>query len=187
MLQSLRLKGRANVNTLAEAWSVPLDTATQALAGLEAEGLVSEKKGFYGLSPAGEEQRQAALSAERRGLDGATLTTLYDEFCAINSEFKQLVTDVQLGKLEKSAAPDHLDPLHARFAPIAARIGATIERLAPYAARFEKALASLRDGDDRYLASPMVDSYHALWFELHEELIQALGRSRAEEAAAGRA
>ena len=85
MLQSLRLKGRANVNTLAEAWSVPLDTATQALAGLEAEGLVSEKKGFYGLSPAGEEQRQAALSAERRGLDGATLTTLYDEFCAINS------------------------------------------------------------------------------------------------------
>ncbi len=33
----------------------------------------------------------------------------------------------------------------------------------------------------------MVDSYHTLWFELHEELIQALGRTRADEAAAGRA
>ena len=45
----------------------------------------------------------------------------------------------------------------------------------------------LRDGDGRYVASPRVDSYHGVWFELHEDLIQLAGRTREEEAAAGRA
>ena len=42
-------------------------------------------------------------------------------------------------------------------------------------------------GDGRYVASPRVDSYHGIWFELHEDLIQLAGRTRADEAAAGRA
>jgi hypothetical protein len=33
----------------------------------------------------------------------------------------------------------------------------------------------------------MIDSFHTVWFELHEDLIGLLGRTRAEEAAAGRA
>ena len=39
----------------------------------------------------------------------------------------------------------------------------------------------------RWMASPRVDSYHGIWFELHEDLIQLAGRTRAEEAQAGRA
>ena len=42
-------------------------------------------------------------------------------------------------------------------------------------------------GDQRYVASPRVDSYHGIWFELHEDLIQLAGRNRADEVAAGRA
>jgi pyruvate,orthophosphate dikinase len=37
------------------------------------------------------------------------------------------------------------------------------------------------------VASPRVDSYHSIWFELHEDLILLSGRTRAEEVAAGRA
>jgi pyruvate,orthophosphate dikinase len=33
----------------------------------------------------------------------------------------------------------------------------------------------------------MIDSYHTVWFELHEDLIGLAGLSRADEAAAGRA
>jgi hypothetical protein len=33
----------------------------------------------------------------------------------------------------------------------------------------------------------MIDSYHTVWFELHEELIAARGLSREEEAKAGHA
>jgi pyruvate,water dikinase len=186
-LQSLRLKGRANPEVLAAAWALSEEDARQRLARLAEDGLVDEKKGFYGLSAEGERQRTAALAREREQLDLPSIAALYDEFCGINGDFKQLVTDVQLGKLEKSAAPGQLRALHERFAPIATRIGTALARLAPYAGRFESALSSLAAGDDRYLASPMVDSYHTLWFELHEELIQALDRSRVDEAAAGRA
>ena len=42
-------------------------------------------------------------------------------------------------------------------------------------------------GNGKYIASPRVDSYHGAWFELHEDLIRLAGRTRADEAAAGRA
>ena len=42
-------------------------------------------------------------------------------------------------------------------------------------------------GDNRFVASPRVDSYHGIWFELHEDLIRLAGRTREEESAAGRA
>ena len=44
-----------------------------------------------------------------------------------------------------------------------------------------------KPGDSRYVASPRVDSYHGIWFELHEDLIQLAGRTREEECPAGRA
>jgi pyruvate,orthophosphate dikinase len=33
------------------------------------------------------------------------------------------------------------------------------------------------------IASPLKDSYHTIWFELHEELIHLAGRDRATEEA----
>jgi hypothetical protein len=37
------------------------------------------------------------------------------------------------------------------------------------------------------LLKPLIDSYHTVWFELHEELISLAGLSREAEAASGRA
>ena len=53
--------------------------------------------------------------------------------------------------------------------------------------RARRAIEEARGGDQRYVASPRVDSYHGIWFELHEDLIQLAGRNRADEVAAGRA
>jgi hypothetical protein len=36
-----------------------------------------------------------------------------------------------------------------------------------------------------WLTRPMVDSYHTVWFELHEEMIGLAGRTRATEAESG--
>ena len=60
-------------------------------------------------------------------------------------------------------------------------------RLADYGVRLGHALEAARGGDGRYVASPRVDSYHGIWFELHEDLIQLAGRTREAESAAGRA
>jgi predicted HD phosphohydrolase len=60
-------------------------------------------------------------------------------------------------------------------------------RAARYRRRLERAHASIEAGDPRFVASPRVDSYHSIWFELHEDLIRLAGRTRAGEAEAGRA
>jgi pyruvate,orthophosphate dikinase len=60
-------------------------------------------------------------------------------------------------------------------------------RLRAYRLRLDRALERAGGGDQRYLASPRVDSYHGIWFELHEDLIQLAGRNRADEVAASRA
>jgi len=185
-LQTLRLKGRANLEMLAQSLGLSEAETQREVDFLLAAGLVEEKKSFFGLTAAGEKQRVDALDSERAELDNRLVKTLYEDFCAINGDFKQLVTDVQLGNLERDAAPAELSKLHARFAPLTLRIAAAIPRLSPYVERFEGALASLTGGDARYLASPLVESYHGLWFELHEELIQASGLTREGEAAAGR-
>ena len=66
-------------------------------------------------------------------------------------------------------------------------VATAVPRLAAYATRLTQAVTAATAGDGRFVASPRVDSYHSIWFELHEELIQLAGRTRADEVAAGRA
>jgi pyruvate,orthophosphate dikinase len=62
-----------------------------------------------------------------------------------------------------------------------------VPRFGQYLARFDRAMAAVDAGDARFVASPRVDSYHSVWFELHEDLIRLAGRTREDEVAAGRA
>jgi pyruvate,orthophosphate dikinase len=64
---------------------------------------------------------------------------------------------------------------------------AVVPRLAAYRRRLGRAAQNAAAGDQRYVASPRVDSFHSAWFELHEDLILLAGRTRADEEAAGRA
>jgi pyruvate,orthophosphate dikinase len=80
-----------------------------------------------------------------------------------------------------------LTTLHADATAWIAPLEPTLPRLGDYRARLIRALEAAQSGDGRYVASPRVDSYHGIWFELHEDLIQLAGRTREEETAAGRA
>jgi pyruvate,orthophosphate dikinase len=62
-----------------------------------------------------------------------------------------------------------------------------LPRLQLYLRRLDRAARRISSGDHAYIASPRIDSYHNVWFELHEDLIQLAGRTREEEADAGRA
>ncbi|HEX9833231.1 MAG TPA: hypothetical protein VGA66_09140, partial [Mycobacterium sp.] len=73
------------------------------------------------------------------------------------------------------------------FQPLLARIVEAAPRLGHYPQRFSHALACVQAGDHSWFARPLADSYHTVWFELHEDLIGLAGLSRVEEAAAGRA
>jgi hypothetical protein len=46
-------------------------------------------------------------------------------------------------------------------------------------------LAKIRAGETMWFTRPIIDSYHTVWFELHEELIRAVGLTREDEAKSG--
>jgi pyruvate,orthophosphate dikinase len=166
-------------------------------AGLVSEGLVVEgPPGEYRLTASGRAAAQAALGADQQrwGVDraGAAL----EAFHQLDLRVKEVVTAWQL---RGSALNDHSDAAYdagviGRLAAIHRDASAWITSVdgAPpglrrYASRLDDALGRVTGGDHRFVASPRVDSYHSVWFELHEELILLAGRNRADEAAAGRA
>ena len=62
---------------------------------------------------------------------------------------------------------------------VAADVARVGPRFAPYPLRIADAAAAIATGDVRFVASPRVDSLHQVWFELHEDLLVTLGRTRA--------
>jgi pyruvate,orthophosphate dikinase len=76
---------------------------------------------------------------------------------------------------------EQLCRFHAQALPMMDEISTMAARLATYRARFARAAAAVAAGDGTMIASPLKDSYHTAWFELHEELMHLSGRSRAIE------
>ena len=109
---------------------------------------------------------------------------------SVNADFKALVTDWQLKGGPQGRPNTHddaeydaavlarLDEVHARVAPIIEAAATQLPRLNAYPSKLLVALGKVKDGETAWLAAPLIDSYHTVWFELHEELILAAGRTR---------
>lgn len=197
VLRALRLKGRVEAEPLAAASGLT-DTECAAIVGeLSEQGFVEEARGRLKLTAAGREKLTEELSTEREGVVQEALTQIYHDFDDHNTKLKSLMTRWQLK--DESTPNDHTDAaydqavvddlaaLDAEFKPLLGRMVDTAPRLGHYPDRFTSALAKIKDGDHAWFARPLADSYHTVWFELHEDLIGLAGLSRADEAAAGRA
>ncbi|MDS1114826.1 hypothetical protein RD149_13715 [Gordonia westfalica] len=197
VLQALRLKGRVRAADLAATLGADEETLSADLESLTAAGLAVETNGRFKTTAEGRNRLTELLGDERTSLDTDALSTAYEEFDAYNDELKSLMARWQLK--DESTPNDHADAeydaaviaglrsLHESFTPLLSRIVATAPRLIHYPRRFESALEKIEAGDTSWFARPIADSYHTVWFELHEELIGLTGRTRAAEAAAGRA
>jgi len=195
-LQLVRLKGRVAAAAVADSLEFAETTSANLLQALKDAGALTESGGNFRVAPAGRETLAQWIAQERATTDHAALKACYHEFHPLNTAFKQLVSDWQL----RDGSPnDHSDAtydaaimarlveLDGRFMPLLSRIATIAPRLSRYPARFGKALQRLRAGEHAWLARPITDSYHTVWFELHEDVIGLLGLSREAEAAAGRA
>jgi pyruvate,orthophosphate dikinase len=143
-------------------------------------------------------REQIAADAARWGEENAGAAL--DAFLALDHRMKETVTAWQMREVDGAQTfNDHSDPaydariladlgaLHVDASAWSRRLETGLPHLAVYRERLDRAAAAAAGGDHRFLASPRVDSYHGIWFELHEELILLAGRSRADEVAAGRA
>lgn len=195
VLQAVRLKGRISEADLAATLGEdPADVAA-AVAQLTAAGLLVQGKTLR-ISPEGRERLNVLLAEERSGIDQNLLAKAYDDFRAVNDAFKALVSDWQIKDGQPNPHDDaaydaavlnRLDDVHRRVSPIIDAITALSPRLGAYGTKLNSALAKVKDGDATWLARPIIDSYHTVWFELHEELIVASGLTREQEARAGHA
>jgi hypothetical protein len=195
ILQAVRLKGRiSEADLVATLDEDPADVAA-TVAQLAAVGLLVTGKALR-ISPEGRARLNALLAEERSGVDPNVLATSYGDFRAINNEFKALISDWQIKDGQPNSHDDaeydaailnRLDNVHQQVLPVIATVTTQLARLGAYAAKLDSALGKVKAGDTTWLARPIIDSYHTVWFELHEELIGASGLTREEEARAGHA
>jgi pyruvate,orthophosphate dikinase len=199
-LRAIAIKGFAPVQAIADAVLSTTEQVQPLLDQLVAEGLVRAVAGTYRLADDGKSRSEALLAAEQAEWGLAEANHALDAFQALDHRMKDTVTAWQLrGPQGAPLINDHTDgaydaevldrlaALHDDAAAWLSRVESGCPRLFRYRARLARAVELAVAGDQRFVASPRVDSYHAIWFELHEDLIRLVGRTRAEEVAAGRA
>ena len=200
VLHTLRVKGFVDTPVIVEVLDLPEDDVADRLAAFAESGDARYREGRMSgwmLTPQGRTRGEAMVAAElsaagvRDGVDAA-----YRRFLAVNQGFLGLCTDWQLRTVDGAqVVNDHPDPDHdaavigrladtdAVVQPICAELAGLLARFGGYGERFGDALARVRAGDLDWFTKPMIESYHTVWFELHENLLATLGIERVNEAA----
>jgi len=195
VMRALSLLGFATCDRIAASLTTSAESVRGVLDKLPPHH-VSHGPAGIGLAPQGRIWLQAKLHAERDRVDQASADLVYQEFIRLDAGFKRLVTDWQMRVADgRMVANDHADTtyddavrfrlraFHRETMELMPRICACVPRLEPFKMRFARAAAAVSAGDGSMIASPLKDSYHTVWFELHEELIHLSGRNRATEEA----
>jgi hypothetical protein len=185
LLMALRVRGRADATAVARAAGCSDADAAAALARAAARGaaapvapLPNGSAGLMTLTDAGRAELTSLLAAE--SLDRTALAARYARFLEVDRDLKQAITTWQFAdEAGKLPAQDAVMAVAAVAGGVASSLAQIAERLAQYPARIAVAAGAIATGDARFVASPRVDSLHQVWFELHEDLLVTLGRSRA--------
>lgn len=196
LLHGLRLKPFPDTEVLAAAVALPAPDVADALAAFADDGLVRRLDGHvtgWTLTPAGREEGARRLAAE---LDASgacdAVTDAYQRFVGLNDELLSVCTGWQL---RDEVVNDHTDAaydqrvilrlvaLHDQVRPIVADLRDHLARFGGYSPRLRTALERISAGERDWFTKPTIDSYHTVWFELHEDLLATLGLERAKETA----
>ena len=111
--------------------------------------------------------------------DAGALDTAYEaDYIPLNERVKHLCAEWQSrrGTSRASRALTALQRLHFQALLVFRDMAAWYPRIAVYERRLTSAVERFASGDERYVTSPLVDSYHSAWFECHAELMLALNR-----------
>lgn len=200
LLIALSIKGFAKIDILTSCLGADSAALSDTLKYLETGDYMTETKLGFKLTPAGQTVAAEAVANERQNFEPAKMDDYYNQFCNLNGPFKSLMVDWQMRTVDgEQVYNDHSDDDHdgrviARLDDINTGLETLLDELAKlaprlnnYKVRFVTALAEIQKGNHRFVAAPIIDSYHTVWFELHEDLIRLSGKTRAEEAKAGRA
>ncbi|MHB1488433.1 MAG: MarR family transcriptional regulator [Acidimicrobiales bacterium] len=198
VLHGLRLKGFAEPEALAQCVLVKPPEVEEHLRIMEAQELAQHRQGRisgWALLPAGREAHAAelALDLESAGCREA-VEGCYRRFLEANADMLGVCTDWQMRPDGMEPVPnDHSDPAYDaviierleaiddKIQPACAELAQVLERFSTYGPRLARALARVQAGEAEWFTRPLMDSYHTVWFELHEDLLATLGIERSRE------
>ena len=195
LIITLLVRGSVTTEQLAESVAADPKDVEHGIEHLLAGGAVELNGDAHRPSAAGKLRALELVTNDRRELGEGRVAALLEEFHALDGRIKAIVTAWQMrGVGAEQTLNDHADAEYdagvlGDLADLDAEAGSWLEplatalrRYAAYRLRLRRAVELARTGDQRYVASPRVDSYHSVWFELHEDLIRLAGRRREDEA-----
>lgn len=192
VLHALRLRGRVELDALSAAMGRSAVEVQDMLDPASRDGLVVHHEGRvagWSLTSDGRDRQVTLLHADRAAAacDDA-VNAAYERFLSLNDDFLATCTRWQLR--DEQTVNDHTDrrydadvigELHdidAAVQPTCSDLAAALARMSIYSPRLTTALGRIDGGELQWFTSPAVDSYHTVWFELHEDLLQTLGIER---------
>jgi len=194
VMHAVAIKRNGGADSISSISGLDLKSVTKTLNDGVSLGRLVKIDDTFLLSPAGRMILDSEYSrfcdeirSQRQFLDA------YEKFEIINKELKQLITDWQTIKVGDQIIPnDHSDSeydekiidklgvIHEKFEPVLDVMVKIVERFANYSAKLINALEKSEDGELEWVSDAQLDSYHTVWFELHEDLLRLLGRTREE-------
>jgi hypothetical protein len=203
VLHGLRLKSFAAAEIIATAAGLDLADVERRLEQFRDKEWVRYREGVltgWMLLPSGRTEA-ARLLAEELEATGARgdIDAAYREFLSFNQSLLHVCTDWQLRPVDGDGEPvvnDHADAaydanvigalraLDGEVQPVCASLASVLERFAGYGARLTNALRRTEAGEPDWFTKPTIDSYHTVWFELHENLLATLDIERGKEESA---
>ncbi|WP_433476660.1 transcriptional regulator [Spirillospora sp. CA-142024] len=194
VLHTLRCIGFVGLARVSEAAGLPAHDVESELLDLAASGLVTHVRGDFGgwgLTEAGRAADVQRISAEMDAAGArSAVAKAYEDFLVLNPELLDLCTAWQMRSVDGAmAVNDHTDAAYdsrvldrftdfdMRADAVCAALSAELLRFGRYRPRLTGALTRARSGAVEYLADD-IGSYHAIWFQLHEDLLVTLGIPR---------
>ena len=200
IVRTLIIKGSATPDAVASAVVSTPEHVGPILDRLVVDGLAEHVANAFRLTRSGKARAKQLLATDQARWGVSNAVAALDAFLELDQRTKEIVTawqvrDTRSGQVLNDHTDDRYDArvlnqlaaLHRDAKEWLSSICSVLARFNTYRARLDRAVKSASDGDGRFVASPQVDSYHSVWFELHEELILLAGRNRADETKAGRA
>jgi hypothetical protein len=177
VLHALRCMGFTGTNRVATATGLSASTVESELIDLAVAGLVTHTPGTFGgwgLTETGRAADAENVTSEVDDVRDA-VAGCYDDFLVLNPELLDICAAWQTRPGEKVLPV--LTGFHTRADAVLARLSVALQRFGRYRERLTTALGRASAGRPEYVTND-VESYHAVWFQLHEDLLATLGIPR---------
>ena len=199
VLHAVRLKGFADAAAVTASTALDAALVDRELQALQDSGLALYRDGRltgFALTTAGRAEHATLLAKELAdaGVKG-TVAKGYAKFLGVNAKLLEACTVWQMRDVDGAQVPnDHTDADHDAKAiallrdvnavaqPVCAALAGALDRFTHYGPRLASAAAKVTAGELDWFTKPLIDSFHTVWFELHEDLLATLGIERGNEA-----